>query len=1285
MSRLHDSSLIQPQLTSNLQLSDNFDSVFEPARTVSSAPTKLNQAMSAYSLSHYTAAPDFNRLDSTVAGLASGLAQMNLNNSFHTSGSAVTSTTPPLSGSTNSSPAHSFDAGYSSALYPTNAGGNATSGMTADQQQLASAGLAATGAFPTAAGTGDLSGGTNSGYTSSSAALFSTTSSTASSVTSSSNASTPALTPPSSVASTVSSTAAYQSNHVTGQGNPNGTVNVNFNGASSYALAPSFSNSTNATTTLPVQAAAAVATSAAAGGAPSSLRYNNILTNTTTNNSGNFFAASFVSNPSTVTQPAPPQSTQFINTSASAAPLLDLNAQHPRYSNATGRGSTGSAVDERAMPAMGASSGYSVPQTNFGAYSSQPILPAVATGYLPTGQLQVHAGVNQQSVDYSLVHAHGPTLAANVGLQNLQHQHQQQQQHLIHSQAQQFNLQQQLQQHQQLQQLQQAQQAQQQQYYYSQQASLAATGQFRGFVPTQAASVTGLGAQTISNGFTNIPQQQVGGMGVGVGMVAPMVAAHTGLAYPQATADVVAAAGAGMAISPNPASAYSQYQAHLGSGTNTHFGLSNADSQNNDSNTSPSLTAATAGGKGTSSPNAHTDATLAALLNNSSQWRTFACTMGPRDIKLEETLFGPGAHRTRTWLPDDEDPPISKRVPPAYATIENQTLTRFQDLDMPPFLANSLSLSGYSLCTPVQKHAIPFVMAGADVLACAPTGAGKTATFVVPLLLKLASGRIGQGQAGRHRHDNRYTPQFYPRALVLVPTREIAIQVNQEITRLIYRSPLRSVVVYGGKEHRAHILEMRYGFDVLVSPPGRIVEYLERGLASLCKVQYLALDEVDRMLDMGFESQLRKIVFDFDMPPDPSRSATAIRREPRDPALSTSALAAGRPPVKAPTRAELGVPLDLVRQTIMSASNLTQPVQQLAAAFLSTDYYLLSIGRVGSVSNIVKQIMLHVEECDKLSTLFAHLSAQYPEGSFGRPIFSREGKVESCAPSGEATNRSQCLIFVERKRTADELEQTLRAAGFACASIHGDKNQAMRESALTTFRTGEVAILVATDVAARGLDIPEVDTIINYDMPTAIESYLHRLERATRNPKCPGRAIAFVSSSIVIPMMRDLLDVLRDSNQAVPPFMHTLLHQLNANRLLAAANATAAASTGKAANQYGNVDPTDAADANLPQGLEQPQTESSVLPTHVQAKSGSHFNASATRSQEGMSESKVARGPASASFSQADLSLSSQFQQQAQYPSQMGGQSSSESMYSQQHYPTNPSHRSKWLNKTKNP
>ncbi|CAH2063671.1 unnamed protein product [Thlaspi arvense] len=406
-----------------------------------------------------------------------------------------------------------------------------------------------------------------------------------------------------------------------------------------------------------------------------------------------------------------------------------------------------------------------------------------------------------------------------------------------------------------------------------------------------------------------------------------------------------------------------------------------------------------------------------------------------------------------------EDIPIETSggdVPPPVNT--------FADIDLGEALNLNIRRCKYVKPTPVQRHAIPILLAQRDLMACAQTGSGKTAAFCFPII----SGIMRDQQAQRPRGSRT----VYPLAVILSPTRELACQIHDEAKKFSYQTGVKVVVAYGGTPINQQLRELERGVDILVATPGRLNDLLERARVSMQMIKFLALDEADRMLDMGFEPQIRKIVEQMDMPPRG------------------------------------------MRQTMLFSATFPREIQRLAADFLS-NYIFLAVGRVGSSTDLIAQRVEFVHDSDKRSHLMDLLHAQ------------RENGVHD--------KQSLTLVFVETKRGADSLENWLCMNEFPATSIHGDRTQQEREVALKSFKSGRTPILVATDVAARGLDIPHVAHVVNFDLPNDIDDYVHRIGRTGRAGKS-GVATAFFNENNTS-MARPLAELMQEANQEVPEWL----------------------------------------------------------------------------------------------------------------------------------------------------
>jgi ATP-dependent RNA helicase RhlE len=351
---------------------------------------------------------------------------------------------------------------------------------------------------------------------------------------------------------------------------------------------------------------------------------------------------------------------------------------------------------------------------------------------------------------------------------------------------------------------------------------------------------------------------------------------------------------------------------------------------------------------------------------------------------------------------------------------------RFDTLALDPKLLRAVADSGYQTMTPIQAKAIPLVLAGRDVMGAAQTGTGKTAAFSLPLLQKML------------RHENASTsPARHPvRALVLAPTRELADQVANNVKTYSRHTLLRSTVVFGGIDMKPQTAELKRGVEVLIATPGRLLDHIEGKNCSLAQVEYVVLDEADRMLDIGFLPDLQRI-------------------------LSY---------------------LPKSRQTLLFSATFSPEIKKLAQSYLQ-DPILVETARPNATASTVEQRFYRVEEDDKRRAVRQML---------------RERAI------------TQSLVFVNSKLGAARLARAFERDGLKTQALHGDKSQDERLKALAAFKAGEVELLVATDVAARGLDIVDLPAVFNYDVPFNAEDYVHRIGRTGR-AGASGLAITFVA------------------------------------------------------------------------------------------------------------------------------------------------------------------------------
>ncbi|WP_149536911.1 DEAD/DEAH box helicase [Siccirubricoccus phaeus] len=373
-------------------------------------------------------------------------------------------------------------------------------------------------------------------------------------------------------------------------------------------------------------------------------------------------------------------------------------------------------------------------------------------------------------------------------------------------------------------------------------------------------------------------------------------------------------------------------------------------------------------------------------------------------------------------------------------------MTQFSELGLAAPLLRALEEAGYATPTPIQARAIPYVMAGQDLLGIAQTGTGKTAAFALPVLHRLA------GRGGR-------PPRGGCRALVLAPTRELCSQIGDSFRTYGKHLGLSVAVIFGGVPHGAQRRALAQGIDILVATPGRLQDHLDAGDARLDRVEVLVLDEADQMLDKGFLPAIRRLL--RAVPPGPKGAA-----RPQG--------AAGAPPA-APATGQAG------RQTLFFSATMPAEIGKLAGEML-TEPAKVEVAPVSSTAERVAQRVLHVEQARK-RVLLAELLRS------------------------EGVGRT--LVFTRTKHGADKVVKQLDQDGLAANAIHGNKSQGQRERALAEFKSGRAPILVATDIAARGIDVDGVTHVVQYDLPEVPETYVHRIGRTAR-AGASGEAVALV-------------------------------------------------------------------------------------------------------------------------------------------------------------------------------
>jgi len=352
----------------------------------------------------------------------------------------------------------------------------------------------------------------------------------------------------------------------------------------------------------------------------------------------------------------------------------------------------------------------------------------------------------------------------------------------------------------------------------------------------------------------------------------------------------------------------------------------------------------------------------------------------------------------------------------------------FSSLGLSDAIVRAVTEQGYTAPTPIQSQAIPTVLNGGDLLAGAQTGTGKTAGFTLPILHRLSNDTIGAAQ------KNKTSPRVI-RALVLTPTRELAAQVEESVRLYGTYTNLNSAVIFGGVGINPQIKLLKHGVDILVATPGRLLDHAGQGTVDLSKVEILILDEADRMLDMGFIHDIRKVL-----------------------AL-----------------------LPAKRQNLLFSATFSEEIKTLADRLLNNPQ-MIEVARRNSTVEVIAQ-KIHPVDRDKKHPLLSHLI--------------------------KANNWTQVLVFTRTKHGANKLVEQLGKDSIGAMAIHGNKSQSARTKALAEFKDGSLQVLVATDIAARGIDIDQLPHVVNYDLPNIPEDYVHRIGRTGR-AGATGEAVSLV-------------------------------------------------------------------------------------------------------------------------------------------------------------------------------
>jgi ATP-dependent RNA helicase RhlE len=343
----------------------------------------------------------------------------------------------------------------------------------------------------------------------------------------------------------------------------------------------------------------------------------------------------------------------------------------------------------------------------------------------------------------------------------------------------------------------------------------------------------------------------------------------------------------------------------------------------------------------------------------------------------------------------------------------------FNQFELSDSILQSIEIAGYKQASPIQEKAIPVILNQKDIIACAQTGTGKTAAFTLPILELL--------------NRQSYSGNFI-KCLVLTPTRELALQIEEETKKFAQRLNIKSLAIFGGVSQNNQVKQLRQGVDILIATPGRLLDLIQQKIINLKSLTHLVLDEADRMLDMGFINDVKKII-------------NIIPAQ---------------------------------RQTLLFSATMPKAIQKLAHEILNEPESIV-VTPIASTAETIKQSLILVNKKDKPALLTHLVQTKY---------------------------RYKTLVFTRTKHGADKLTKSLRNAGISCAAIHGDKSQSARQNALSDFKQNTIKILIATDIASRGIDIDALPFVINYDIPNEPETYVHRIGRTGRAGQ-KGMAISF--------------------------------------------------------------------------------------------------------------------------------------------------------------------------------
>lgn len=404
-------------------------------------------------------------------------------------------------------------------------------------------------------------------------------------------------------------------------------------------------------------------------------------------------------------------------------------------------------------------------------------------------------------------------------------------------------------------------------------------------------------------------------------------------------------------------------------------------------------------------------------------------------------------------------------------------IRHWKESNLPRKIYDVIKECGYEEPTPIQRQAIPIGLQNRDIIGVAETGSGKTLAFLLPLLVWISS---------LPKIDRSEDDDLGPYALILAPTRELAQQIDEETTKFAKALDIRSALIIGGVSREAQGVHLRTGVEIVIATPGRLIDVLSNRYLVLSRCTYVVLDEADKMIDMGFEPEVQKILEYM-----PVTNLKPDTEEAEDEKFLGQNLQTK----------------DKFRQTVMFTATMPPTVERLAKTYLRRPA-IVYIGAIGRPVDRVKQKVFYISEGAKRNKLFEILRNENPDP----PV----------------------IVFVNQKRSADTLARALEEAGYHACALHGGKDQDKRNNAMSNIKTKSKDILVATDVASRGIDIKDVGMVINYDMSKTIEAYTHRIGRTGRAGK-KGEAITFLTKEDSY-LFYDLKQVLKASPlSSMPP------------------------------------------------------------------------------------------------------------------------------------------------------